>query len=199
MDIMFGVDPNGINTGAFLVNCKSPTALEFLDMWHTHAPTLAVYAPTLMEQTFVQYVLNQGKLWMDIRRQYAFRTNPVPKWDDYESKAREDPSVWSTEALRAGRLKPAFSQCSMTTFPQLRRLDARRIWKPGDVSIHFAGLGPKDKRRKMQEYFDRLPVLTSDKFLEHPTGTSAEEVALAYYFMHTKTFQPGQPGSTQRR
>jgi hypothetical protein len=180
MDILLGIDTNGINTGVFLVNCNSRTALEFLEEWHIGAPIIAKYGPGLMEQTFIQYVLEHGSYWVSyIPRTKVFKKNPIAKWDNYSTKAREDPETWSTKALRT-RLPLIMSQCAMSAYPVLDSRSASkgaRIWQPGDVSLHMAGMKTKQKMFRIEEY---LINVTSAPIRPTAIATTAQDLALAY-------------------
>jgi hypothetical protein len=73
------------------------------------------------------------------------------------------------------------SQCAMSAY---LLLDARskskgaRIWQPGDVTIHMAGMSTKEKMVRIEEY---LKNVTSAPSIQPAIATTtAEDLALAY-------------------
>lgn len=181
LDLLIGSDPLGLNTGIFMTNCKSQTALDFLDEWHLGAPVISYYGENLYEQLFVNYVLISGPEWKHrVPSLPIFKERPMEPWNNYtSSKAREFPETWSTEALQQ-RLQLTKSQCAFSAYHSVKGKDLRRgfrAWKSGDATMHTAGHRHRGKMELLTEYLHRF----NSSMNEQQNATeNAIENALAY-------------------
>lgn len=185
MDILFGVDINSINSGIFLVNCRSPTAIEFLEEWHDRAPELSIYNPLSYEQTFLQYVLEVSSYWLNfVPKTKPYRNHPIPRWDNYSQKAIQFPEIWSTKSLRQ-RLQQSATQCVFSGYPIIdnrARKKGFRTFQPGDVMVHMAGMKTRHKLGYTLEYLN----VTAGWANSTPSFESGTAVAMAYLLSHLK-------------
>jgi len=158
LDMLFAYDHAGINSGNFVVNCRSPTAMEFLEEWDRGAEHISRYYPPLYEQTFLYYALRQGNFWLRRVEHFGgfgalFIREPIV-WDD-QPLAKSNASMWSTQAVRS-RLKHIHEMCSLNTLYSEGLSGRAKIprWKEGDVAVHFAGIRGEEKFSAINDVLD---------------------------------------------
>ena len=164
LDMLTAHGRNGYNSGIFIVNCTSPTALRTLEIWHDAALDLwhwqrkrngnsTVRFPFKYEQNGLHYMLNtyqwrrQGwRVWDDhYERDYAYWSNA-----SMHRRSNSRAILLSSQALRH-RIRHT-TQCALQTFPyhalrkysNLPNLHAL-VYSPGHFILHTAGV-PAAKR-----------------------------------------------------
>lgn len=210
LDLLLARDGWSVNTGVWIVDCQSPTARKFLDLWHTHAHQLAYYRTDLMEQVFLYYVLEVGNVWKyEVPSSRPFKRRPMPPWNNFSNDATTtdgitnvnsstsnsdngvDIDMWSTQVLRE-RLVLIDSQCEMMRFSDLNRFSRRKgytVWRPGDVAVHLSGLRTTRSKERWNQAKDYMNRYNAGKANSSRTGETLRymnprEVAQKYIERH---------------
>jgi galactosyl transferase GMA12/MNN10 family len=135
MGILFSHDMNGINSGAFIVNCTSALAMKFLKMlipMSFQVRKMPDVDPDLFEQNTIHYLLD------------------TPQWKSSHVRPRRtasdgDWTLFSPVKLRR-RIRTTLQPCSMFTLPLIIdhpcTYDQRGpLWYEfGHVAVHTAGM-----------------------------------------------------------
>lgn len=182
LDILFQFDLNGINSGCMLVNCRSVTAMTFLEEWDKGAERISALNPYLHEQVFVYYALRQGWWWIaEVENKKKWLNDATLRetfgesirWNNEQLLVNTSSHVWSSAALRQ-RLIGADSTCALGSFSRTFRRRGNK-WREGDVAIHFAGVRGEQKSEQMQEFMQEHHMSTDESSL-----WSGLEAAAAY-------------------
>lgn len=180
MEFLFAADNNDLNTGVFMVNCTSPTAMRFLDYWNLYAtrtPNWKSVPPELHEQNAIHWLL-QTNPWRSQHPRYRRTTKLVRKISE------EELQLFSVNELRK-RIITIDGICELSTFPIELICDATyneryftrgpRWWEEGQFSVHTAGT--RSQYRKLP-YLKRL--LSRNVTIPPASGTSLQDAAREY-------------------
>lgn len=160
LDALFATDWLGLNSGSFVVNCTSPTALRLLEYWDIYAPRANRWKKVwnaMLEQNGIQWLI-QDENWR--------RTYPRHKRDNklLRSSSEEEKRLFSVAELQR-RVAVVNQTCQMATFPVDFWCDARQRrdfyehkgpvwWEAGHMAVHTAGT--RDATRRLPYLLARV-------------------------------------------
>lgn len=144
LDILFAHDWNSFNTGIFVVNCTSPTAVKTLQIWQQLAMDLLDRGEHVHRLWYEQNALH---CLLDTPR---WREANGTKWNRAINKyvPKSERSVFSTAGMRK-RLRHT-THCALNTYPTDHGHPQDRtnhVYNPGHFILHCAGMS-KPKSRK---------------------------------------------------
>jgi hypothetical protein len=163
LDMLFATDWLGLNSGSFVVNCTSPTALRLLAYWDIFAPRANRWKNVwnaMLEQNGIQWLV-QDENWR--------RTYPRHKRDNklLRSSSEEEKHLFSASELRK-RVAVMNQTCQVATFPVDFWCDSQQKrgfyehkgpvwWEVGHGAVHTAGTRDAARRlpyllQRVQEY-----------------------------------------------
>lgn len=149
IDMLFNGDRNELNSGVFIVNCTSKTAIKTLEIWKAVALTLAQSHTAVVHQSW--YEQNALHLMMRTRK---WKNHGTLKWNNIVSNYTDDVYTYSTESLRQ-RIRIT-TQCALNTYVWEifghRDNSERFVYKPGHFILHLAGAPAKKKHTLMEKY-----------------------------------------------
>ena len=149
IDMLFNGDRNELNSGIFIVNCTSKTAIKTLEIWKEVALTLAQNNTAIVHHSW--YEQNALHLMMRTRK---WTNHGTLQWNNVVSNYTDDVHTYSTESLRQ-RIRIT-TQCALNTYVWEifgHRDDSERfVYKPGHFILHLAGVPAKKKHSLMEKY-----------------------------------------------
>jgi len=150
LDMLFATDRPGLNSGIFIVNCTSKTAMKTLELWKSVAVALVangtkVVMPSWYEQNAI-HLMMRTKIWVS--------SNPTLRWNDIVNDYTNEIETYSTESLRK-RIRMT-TQCALNTYPmevynKLKNSE-QFVYQPGHFIIHMAAVYTRLKRTYMDLY-----------------------------------------------
>jgi hypothetical protein len=163
IDILFSHDMNGINSGAFIVNCTSILAMIFLQKVMSlsyQVMKMPGVDPDLFEQNAIHYLLDTPQ-WK------SSHVRPRRKFPD------EDWALFSPEKLKR-RIRTTLQPCSMFTLPLIMDHPCTfdqggPLWYEfGHGAIHTAGMRQINHRSSylFRKLKDAKKVLVDQKSLD---------------------------------
>jgi hypothetical protein len=149
IDMLFNGDRSDINSGIFIVNCTSKTAMRTLKIWKEVALMLARNKTALVEHSWFEqnaiHLMTRTQKWLD---------HGSLRWNDIVSQYTDKVDTYSTEALRK-RIRVT-TQCALNTYVWevfgKRNHSECFVYKPGHFILHMAGVPAKKKRALMDTY-----------------------------------------------
>lgn len=197
LDMLFSCDNFDINSGVFIVNCSSPTAVKTLEYWEIYSKRTNGWknVPSGMyEQNAIHWLL-QTPFWR--------KSHPRHKRTDklIRGVTPEELHTYSVDELRK-RVRSIDDICELTVFPIDYICNAitddsyltkgPRWWEEGHFAVHTAGI-----RYPLQ----RLPFLThlldsaaANAAIPPPVATLAE--AAAEYLQKYQNVKSSDPTKT---
>jgi hypothetical protein len=167
LDMLFSCDNFDLNSGVFIVNCLSPTAVKTLEYWEIYSKRTNNWknVPSGMyEHNAIQWLL-QTKWWRQSHPRHK-RTDKLIR-----GLTPEELHTYSVDKLRK-RVRSIDNICELTVFPIDYICNAisddsyltkgPRWWEEGHFAVHTAGI-----RYPLQ----RLPFLTN--LLDSAAATAA--------------------------
>jgi len=149
IDMLFNGDRNELNSGVFIVNCTSKTAIKTLEIWKDVSLFLARNTTKVVHQDW--YEQNALHLMMRTR---TWTNHGTLRWNDILSNYTDDPVTYSTKSLRQ-RIRMT-TQCALNTYVWERfgerNHSERFVYKPGHYILHMAGVPARQKHALLAIY-----------------------------------------------
>jgi hypothetical protein len=145
LDMLFATDFRGLNSGAFVVNCRSDTAMRLLDYWDLYATRVNAWKRVwnaMLEQNAIQWLL-QTPEWKSMYPRHK-RTDKLMK-----SSSPHERFLFSVPQLNQ-RVSVCRTSCEMAVFDVTFWCDAKlkpwfyethgtMWWEDGHFMVHTAG------------------------------------------------------------
>jgi hypothetical protein len=157
LDMLFSSDHNGLNSGVFVVNCSSETAMKTLEYWDMYAPEVNAWKGInkgRYEQNAIHWLI-QSHWW---KRKHPLHKRKFELMADVPLHAKKQ---FGATLLRRTRVIvvndvcelssfPAEFQCNSTNSSLYTSVQGYKWWEEGQFILHTAGA---------RNPFKRLPYL----------------------------------------